>query len=169
MFAAATSSSDRSARNAPIAIESADAIAPATRAVRTKLEPPVAPEKPVTIPNTAARPPFAPEIQPGARLVPCLAAEDAVEPRLRGHRRRGWRAQAGAELAQRADFDAEARATAAIDTWRGVNDVAREIGAAAIVIGSRGLTGLRAVLEGSVSRQVEAHAHRLVLVVPSAA
>ena len=60
MFAAATSLSERSARNAPVAIDSAEAIAPASPAVSTELEPPVAPETPATIPNTAASPSLAP-------------------------------------------------------------------------------------------------------------
>ena len=60
MFAAATSASDRSARNAPVAIDSADATAADTPAVRTKLDPPVAPDTPATIPNTAASPSLAP-------------------------------------------------------------------------------------------------------------
>ena len=37
-----------------------DAIAPASPAVSTSSEPPVAPETPLTIPNTAARPSLAP-------------------------------------------------------------------------------------------------------------
>jgi len=79
------------------------------------------------------------------------------------------RATAGTELAWQVGFEAEPRVDSAIDTWRGVVEVADEIDAAAIVIGSRGLTGLRALLEGSVSRQVEAHTRRPVLVVPATA
>ena len=79
------------------------------------------------------------------------------------------RATAGVRIAEAAGFEATARADAALDTWRAVNEVATEIGAAAIVIGSRGLTGLHALLKGSLSRAVEAHAHRPVLVVPPAA
>ena len=41
-------------------IDSAEATAPASPAVSTKLEPPVAPETPVTIPKTAASPSLAP-------------------------------------------------------------------------------------------------------------
>jgi len=41
-------------------MESADATAPESPAVRTKLEPPVAPETPATMPKTAASPSFAP-------------------------------------------------------------------------------------------------------------
>jgi hypothetical protein len=59
-LAAATSASERSARNAPVAIESAEAIAPASPAVSTALDPLVAPATPATIPNTAARPSLAP-------------------------------------------------------------------------------------------------------------
>jgi len=78
------------------------------------------------------------------------------------------RAKAGARLAEWAGFEAEARTDAALDVWQGIDRVAEEIDAAAIVIGSRGLRGLRASLEGSVSRQVEATARRPVLLVPSA-
>ena len=51
-------------------------------------------------------------------------------------------------------------------TWRGVVGVADEIGAAVIVLGSRGLTGVRELLEGSLSHEVAEHARRPVLVVP---
>jgi nucleotide-binding universal stress UspA family protein len=76
------------------------------------------------------------------------------------------RAKQGAELARRAGFDAEARAELSAPTWQGIVDLANEIDAAVIVIGSRGLTGIRERLEGSVSHEVAEHAHRPVLVVP---
>lgn len=77
------------------------------------------------------------------------------------------RADAGAELARAAGLRAHSRAELEAPTWLGVQEVADEVGAAAIVIGSRGLKGIRTVLEGSVSRQVAAHARRPVLIVPS--
>jgi nucleotide-binding universal stress UspA family protein len=76
------------------------------------------------------------------------------------------RAGAGAERARAAGFDAEARATLGSPTWEGIVDVADEIDAAVIVMGSRGLTGAREVFEGSVSHQVAEHADRPVLIVP---
>jgi nucleotide-binding universal stress UspA family protein len=76
------------------------------------------------------------------------------------------RADAGAELARAAGFRASGRAELEALTWLGVSEVADEIDAAAIVIGSRGLSGMRALLEGSVSHQVATHAGRPVLIVP---
>jgi nucleotide-binding universal stress UspA family protein len=76
------------------------------------------------------------------------------------------RAHAGAELARRAGFIAEARAEVAAPTWDGVVEVADKIDAAAIVLGSRGFTGARELLAGSVSHQVAEHAGRSVLIVP---
>jgi len=76
------------------------------------------------------------------------------------------RAQAGAELARGAGFDAEARGGIAAPTWQGVVDVADELDAAVIVLGSRGLTGARELLEGSLSHEVAEHAGRPVLIVP---
>jgi nucleotide-binding universal stress UspA family protein len=76
------------------------------------------------------------------------------------------RAEHGAELARRAGFDAEARAELSAPTWEGIVDLANEIDAAVIVIGSRGLKGVRERLEGSVSHEVAEHARRPVLVVP---
>ena len=78
------------------------------------------------------------------------------------------RAIEGAERAQRAGFRARARGGIGAPTWEGVVDIADEIGAAVIVMGSRGLTGTREVLEGSVSHQVAEHAGRPVLIVPPA-
>ena len=75
------------------------------------------------------------------------------------------RARAGAGLARRAGFTAEARAGLAAPTWEGIVDVADEIDAAVIVLGSRGLAGARELLEGSVSHQVAEHAGRPVLIV----
>jgi nucleotide-binding universal stress UspA family protein len=79
------------------------------------------------------------------------------------------RARLGAERARRAGFDAEARAYLAAPTWEGIVDVANEIDAAVIVIGSRGLRGIQEAFEGSVSHEVAEHARRPVLVVPPAA
>jgi nucleotide-binding universal stress UspA family protein len=76
------------------------------------------------------------------------------------------RAEQGAELARRAGFAAEARAELSAPTWEGIVDLANEIDAAVIVIGSRGLKGVRERLEGSVSHEVAEHARRPVLVVP---
>ncbi len=75
-------------------------------------------------------------------------------------------AEAGAELARAVGFTAEARGTLDSPTWRAVAEIADEIGAAAIVLGSRGLTGLRELVEGSLSHEVAQHGHRPVLVVP---
>jgi nucleotide-binding universal stress UspA family protein len=76
------------------------------------------------------------------------------------------RAQAGAARARRAGLDAEARATTAPTTWRGIVDVADELDAAIIVIGSRGLNGLHEIARGSISHNVATHARRPVLIVP---
>jgi len=76
------------------------------------------------------------------------------------------RAEAGALYARRAGFDAEPRATIASATWQAIVDVADELDAAAIVIGSRGLGGFREFTRGSVSHDVATHARRPVLIVP---
>jgi nucleotide-binding universal stress UspA family protein len=76
------------------------------------------------------------------------------------------RAQVGVEHARRVGFEADARGNVAAPTWEGIVDVADEIDAAVILIGSRGLTGAREVLEGSVSHEVAEHAGRPVLIVP---
>ncbi len=75
-------------------------------------------------------------------------------------------ARAGAERARRAGFDAEARAELSSATWEGIVDVADEIDAAVIVLGSRGLSGIRERLNGSVSHEVAEHSRRPVLIVP---
>jgi nucleotide-binding universal stress UspA family protein len=74
-------------------------------------------------------------------------------------------ARAGAERARLAGFDAEARGEVDAPLWQGIVDVADEIDAAVIIIGSRGLTGVRELAD-SLARQVVEHATRPVLVVP---
>lgn len=53
-------------------------------------------------------------------------------------------------------------------TWHTILRVADEHDVSLIVVGARGLTGLRSVFLGSVSHGVMHHAHRPVLVVPHA-
>jgi nucleotide-binding universal stress UspA family protein len=72
----------------------------------------------------------------------------------------------GADIARSSGFDAEPRGSLEAPTWQGIADVADELNAPVIVIGSRGLTGLKELLEGSVSHQVAEHAGRPVLIVP---
>ena len=76
------------------------------------------------------------------------------------------RAAEGAAYARRAGLTAEARGEIAAPTWKGIVDVADELDAAVIVIGSRGLRGAREIVEGSLSHEVAEHAGRPVLVVP---
>jgi nucleotide-binding universal stress UspA family protein len=72
----------------------------------------------------------------------------------------------GAELARSLGLDAQPLAMPdGGDIANTILDVAREHGAAAIVIGSRGHNGLRARLEGSTSKHVLKHASCPVLIV----
>lgn len=77
-------------------------------------------------------------------------------------------AQDGAKRAKSAGLQAEAAAVPdATSVAEAIADQAKELGAAAIVVGSRGLSGLRARMEGSTSRAVLKHAPCPVLVVHS--
>jgi nucleotide-binding universal stress UspA family protein len=76
------------------------------------------------------------------------------------------RAQAGTERALKAGYMATPRAELSAPTWEGITDVADELDAAVIVMGSRGLHGAREALDGSVSHDVATHAARPVLIVP---
>jgi nucleotide-binding universal stress UspA family protein len=77
-------------------------------------------------------------------------------------------ASAGVEIARSRGFHAEPRGELASSTWDGISDVADDVDAAVIVIGSRGLTGLKKVVDTSVSQQLAEHARRPVLIVPPA-
>jgi nucleotide-binding universal stress UspA family protein len=77
-------------------------------------------------------------------------------------------AEAGATAARAAGFRAEARGELEAVTWRGIVEIAQELDAPVIVVGSRGLSRLREIVEESVSHQVAEHAGRPVLIVPAA-
>jgi nucleotide-binding universal stress UspA family protein len=75
-------------------------------------------------------------------------------------------ARAGVGYALRAGLEAHPRVEMSSTTWRAIVDVADEMDAAAIVIGSRGLRALRELAGTSVSHDVATHARRPVLIVP---
>ena len=75
----------------------------------------------------------------------------------------------GAELARQSGFNAKScTSTELTTTANAILAEAQAVGASAIVLGSRGLTGLKSMLLGSVSHAVLQHADRTVIVVPSA-
>jgi nucleotide-binding universal stress UspA family protein len=78
------------------------------------------------------------------------------------------RAEEGARLAREAGFDAQPR-TCSQDTTisEAILGEADAVAATAILMGSRGLTGFKSLLLGSVSHAVIQHADRTVIVVPS--
>lgn len=74
----------------------------------------------------------------------------------------------GAALATRLGMSAVAgSASRATTTARAILLQAEALDATAIVMGSRGLSGVKSLLRGSVSREVIQHADRAVVVVPS--
>ena len=74
-------------------------------------------------------------------------------------------AEEGARLAREHGWDAQPRLTmAGRTTWAAVVDVADELDASLIVCGTRGLSGVRGLVLGSVSSAVLHHARRSVLV-----
>src|SRR5450631_383771 len=78
------------------------------------------------------------------------------------------RAAEGAQRAARAGLNAQPRSRARHATLAAtILAEADEVGASAIVLGSRGLTGVKSLLLGSVSHAVLQHADRPVFVVPS--
>jgi nucleotide-binding universal stress UspA family protein len=75
-------------------------------------------------------------------------------------------ADEGVALAREADFDAAARpALCRVNTWSTLVTQAEEERAAVVVIGSRGHSGLKSALLGSVSHGVASHAPCPVLLV----
>ena len=80
------------------------------------------------------------------------------------------RAEEGAERARRAGLKPRARTSVREHSIAAtILAQADEVGASAIVMGTRGLTGLKSLLLGSVSHSVLQHADRPVIVVPSPA
>lgn len=80
------------------------------------------------------------------------------------------RAEEGAERATRAGLKPQARAGVRQNTIAAtILAQADEVGASVIVVGTRGLTGLKSLFLGSVSHGVLQNADRPVLVVPSSA
>jgi len=78
------------------------------------------------------------------------------------------RAAEGTEIAQRSGFDAEPRIAMVQSTVAAaIISEASELDADAIVVGTRGLTGVKSVLLGSTSHGVVQHADRPVMIIPS--
>jgi nucleotide-binding universal stress UspA family protein len=79
------------------------------------------------------------------------------------------RADEGVERARRAGLNANGVVRVREQTTGStILAEANDLGVDAIVIGTRGLTGLKSLLLGSVSHAVVQHAHMPVMVVPSA-
>lgn len=74
-------------------------------------------------------------------------------------------AEQGAKLVREHGLEAEARAAQGSSAWRGIVDAAEAVDAAVVVVGARGLSGLKSALFGSTSKGVLHHAGRPVLVV----
>jgi nucleotide-binding universal stress UspA family protein len=102
----------------------------------------------------------------GFGVVPPIPDTEAID-QAGGHRA-STVADEGTELADRAGFNAQPRSRALEATVaRTVLSEAEEVGAGAILMGSRGRTGLKSLLLGSVSHEVIQRADRTVIVVPS--
>lgn len=73
-------------------------------------------------------------------------------------------AQEGCDLARAAGLEPEPLVTTGAPIWNRIVEVADERGADLIVIGSRGLSGLKYAVLGSVAAAVAQHSKRTVLI-----
>jgi nucleotide-binding universal stress UspA family protein len=101
---------------------------------------------------------------PGVALASGTALDEEIgrqEARARGV------VDAGIELARAAGFDADGEAVRGDGSpAQALEQEVDRLRPELVVIGSRGLTGLKALLGASVSHHVGAHAHSPVLIVP---
>jgi nucleotide-binding universal stress UspA family protein len=75
-------------------------------------------------------------------------------------------ARVGLQQARRAGFEASARSEVGAPTWQAIVDVADELDASVIVLGTRAFHGLREAFEGSTAHDVAEHAGRPLLIAP---
>ncbi|HZO77034.1 MAG TPA: universal stress protein [Solirubrobacteraceae bacterium] len=95
-----------------------------------------------------------------------LANMEEIDEASHGQAQR--HAREGTELARKSGLKATSRTCSQETTTAdAILTEAEAVGAEAIVLGSRGLTGLKSLLLGSVSHAVIQHADRTVIVVPS--
>jgi nucleotide-binding universal stress UspA family protein len=98
-----------------------------------------------------------------------VVTPDADVPQLRDLNRDAALelAEEGVALARRHGFSAERRAVFAGPVWEGIVEVARDVDATLIVVGSSGVSGIRELVQGSTSHDLARHARRPVLIVPA--
>ena len=125
------------------------------------------PDEPVTV--LAVWEPFAEVVARtaiGFGLVPSVP--DAADIDEASQKSSAELAAKGAELARNLGMDAEPLSCSQRSTIaRAILNKADRVNADAIVMGSRGLSGVKSLLLGSVSHEVVQHADRAVVVVPS--
>jgi nucleotide-binding universal stress UspA family protein len=105
-------------------------------------------------------------VYPGPLGFPAAVPPEAEEEDKAGAVRL---AEAGAARARALGLLAEGRVEQIMSSaWRTIVDAAEGEGADLIVMGTRGLSGMRSLLQGSCSHHVAQHARCPVLVVPDA-
>jgi nucleotide-binding universal stress UspA family protein len=115
-------------------------------------------------PGLAAVPVGLPDTMGVGTLPPDPATIEAVDRLQREHA--STVAADGAEFARSVGLVAEPQAVPdEVDVADTLIDIARERGAAVVVVGSHGISGLRTRLLGSVSRKLIEHCDRPVLVI----
>jgi nucleotide-binding universal stress UspA family protein len=99
-----------------------------------------------------------------------VVTPDADVPLLRDQNREAALelAEEGVVLARRHGFSADRRAVFAGPVWEGIVEVARDVDATLIVVGSSGVSGIRELVRGSTSHDLAKRARRPVLIVPAA-
>lgn len=102
----------------------------------------------------------------GPGMSPTIVDSEKIDEA--SHKDAERRAREGTDLARTLGLDARPRLRSQETTiWSAILAEAEREGASAIVMGTRGLTGLKSLLLGSVSHAVLQHADRTVIVVPS--